>query len=117
MDSQCESVFSAVDPASVSSGHFFSIVREHNFYREIGHEYLLYKPDLQWKRKLLDGLIVVVMQARRSPRMQQRRHRSRHAGVRTFVEWLTMIFVIACLICTVVLLILYEWHAIHPHPN
>jgi len=33
------------------------------------------------------------------------------------MEWLTVIFVIACLLCTVVLLILYEWHAIYPHSN
>lgn len=56
---------------------------------------------------------MVVMQDRRLPRIKQCRHRARHAGVRKIMEWLTMTFVIASLLLTVVTLFLYEWHAIH----
>jgi hypothetical protein len=69
---------------------------------------------LQSKQKLKGGLIVVAMRPRRSPRVQQRRHRHGYAGVRKFVEWLTVAFVIFLLLSTVVMLVFYEWHAVHP---
>jgi len=47
----------------------------------------------------------------------RRRHRGRHLGFRTFVEWTTIAFVVVCLLWTVVMLFLYEWHKSHPRSN
>ncbi len=56
---------------------------------------------------------MVAMQPRRSRKTQKRRYRARYHGFRTVVEWLTITFVIICLVWMVVVLIMYEWHAVH----
>lgn len=56
------------------------------------------------------------MRSRRTSQSNDKeRGSTRHYGLRRWIDWLTVGFVIVCMSWMVVMLAIYEWHAVHAH--